>query len=131
MLHGVLFDVPVCGGQIHDHQGHIKSPGFPNLYPLNSVCTWVFTPSKNWSLLFFDFPQFQLADNHTLQFSKQLNDTSSQVVATFGGTKEVPSLLYESNQTNVVKLSAQLTKNATPTNRVAQGFDVEYWELGE
>jgi len=130
-LHAVLLDVPVCGGKIQGAHGHIRSPGFPNLYPLNVVCKWTLPPSAPGRQLFFDFPQFQLANGHSLQFSEQPSKNSSQVLGTFGGSSSLPDFLYASNVTNVLTLSAQLKKGANVTNQVAQGFDVEYWVLSE
>ncbi|KAK7094907.1 hypothetical protein V1264_006392 [Littorina saxatilis] len=122
----------LCGGDLSANKspGRLVSPGFPNLYPLNSACEWTFPPSKKDSLLFFNFASLQLAGNHFLQITEQTNGKTT-VNATYGGTKPVPNLLYKTktNATSRVVFATQPKNGSGLSMEVAQGFDVEYWEL--
>lgn len=118
----------LCGGMINNTQGHLRSPAFPNLYPLNSLCQWTFPPAKPGRLLFFDFPQFHLANNHSVNITEMKNG-SSRVVGTYKGRAALPDVLYASNATNTVTFSAQLPKSVAVSNQVAPGFDIHYWTL--
>ncbi|XP_076455109.1 uncharacterized protein LOC143289822 isoform X2 [Babylonia areolata] len=118
----------MCGGDIKAAQGHLRSPGFPNLYPLNAMCQWTFPPAKPGRLLFFDFPQFQLAQNHSVVITEKRNGSSVQV-ASFNGSAQLPDLLYASNTTNTITFSAHLPKSVAVSNKVAQGFDIRFWTL--
>ncbi|KAL8625773.1 hypothetical protein ACOMHN_012365 [Nucella lapillus] len=118
-----------CGGVIKASKGRLRSPAFPNLYPLNARCQWTFPPAKPAGrLLFFDFPQFQLASNHSVTI-KELKNGTSRVVGAFNGSVAWPDVLYASNATNTVTFSAQSKAGSSVSNQVAAGFDIHYWTL--
>ena len=126
------FCAAVCGGQLQGDHGRVRSPGYPNLYPLNALCTWTVAPPTSSSRLLFHFRSLSLAPSHTLQVAQRLNATAARVLATFGGATPPPDLLYPAaNLTSVLTFSAQPKGAANASHQVAQGFDLEYWVLSE
>lgn len=119
----------MCGGILKNSQGHLTTPSFPNQYPLNTLCIWNFPNTTSNRFLFFDFPKFQLATNHYLQFTSQ---NPKSVMARFQ-TKPTASLLFKSNGSDSVTFSAQPPNTTVldSSDLVAQGFDVNFWVLGK
>lgn len=118
-----------CGGQLTAKQGVLTSPDFPNQYPLNSLCIWTIPQSVPERVLFFDFPSFQLAPDHVVKMVESVSINTTNVLATFGGSKQPADLIYKSNSTVGVTFSAQVTNGSGLKLDVGQGFSLNYWML--
>nr|KAG5699994.1 hypothetical protein BaRGS_001813 [Batillaria attramentaria] len=115
-----------CGGSLTAKQGHVTSPGFPNQYPLYSLCPWTIPKSAPGRVLFFDFPAFQTAPGHVLKIEEsKANETT--VVGVYEGSQQPDDLIFASDDSVVVTFSAQ--NSSSSQLAVGQGFSMDFWAL--
>ncbi|XP_072448965.1 embryonic protein UVS.2-like [Chiloscyllium punctatum] len=57
-----LYNCKICGGLYRHEAGKFTSPNFPNLYPNNARCTWIFKTSHDRKRVFIQFTKFQVEE---------------------------------------------------------------------
>ncbi|XP_059508206.1 embryonic protein UVS.2-like [Stegostoma tigrinum] len=57
-----LYNCEICGGLYRHEPGKFTSPNFPNLYPNNAHCRWIFKTSHDKKRVFIQFTKFQVED---------------------------------------------------------------------
>ena len=55
-----------CGGEFSGQGGEIVSPGYPDIYPNNSVCVWTVTGAEG-DIIRVTFKDFDLEDSQDCQ----------------------------------------------------------------
>ena len=55
-----------CGGELSGQGGEIVSPGYPDIYPNNSVCVWTVTGAEG-DIIRVTFTDFDLEDSQDCQ----------------------------------------------------------------
>ena len=76
-----------CGGDFHNTEGYIATPGYPNSYPLNIECIWVLeaAPSNRFELEFvenFDIESSDYCNNDYLEI--RLDNSSGTILGPNG-----------------------------------------------
>ncbi|XP_023211999.1 cubilin-like, partial [Centruroides sculpturatus] len=97
------YSIQNCGGIIEDSESNISSPSYPNNYPPNTDCHWIFEVEHG-SKIKLTFVDFQLENDCNKDFVKLINGKwwDSPTSHTLCGTNHPNEIISESNYLTVL-----------------------------
>ena len=88
----LIFLLEKCGGILHEKEGTIQSPNFPNNYPASSHCIWILESNSSHKIV-LNFKDFDLEKHIECRYDyvvvKDGRTRNAKVIAQYCGS-EIP-----------------------------------------
>ena len=113
-----------------EHSGQeiqVTTPGYPNLYPLNAVCSWKYTLENVSGIL--TFVDVDLQPDHELHITQLKNGTQIGPELTFSANKSLPDDIFLKGDVVEINWSSSLFEDRSKV--ASKGFHITLRTFGK